>query len=1280
MPNPNAVSGRNSGDYHINNKFSVGNYGNIINTTNIAVTDGGARRENEKITEELDLSSEVKVEDKYDNTEIYNQIEAYKMFKEVNDNYYKELKSYYDKIPGIIISNYENKVFQENSEIAGKLNANIKSITNGKFDNYESFIEEYERVSSQQAQIDELIKQLEKEARLNSYRKIQESDDFKNFDYEKYSEERLYNNPIAYEELDIKFVNISAYSASPEITNKYKNAISEFFGEGYYEYLGLDVDYFKMFYYYCSKYGDDVGAKFLMQNKEIFNEATGLERTIDTYNEMGGKSTTAKLLNTHLEGISDGLINSVEGIEAWLSENPEKTSNYYEVLYTSTLISKGVYGDPKLYGLDYSVGQGVGNMLPSVLLSAVNPYLGSVYLATSAGGNTYRELRWSGEDLATARFKGLLAGASEVVTEKWLGALPFLSEVKVTGFKTWLTSMVREGSQEVLQDMITSVILGEGIDFDLEKMANTFVVSALTSGEMNLPCLIRGTANSIIHKEDIKNLSKDERQLLEKIADKFSEIKTPDGKIKLDPNLVMEYLLEHPDATVEGLIQNAALRDNGAKPLDVNVDDRSIEKKETFASQMLNKLKDESGYFAFHVKKDNNIQTSNATNVDTQSSGNVSQNIINSISYVMQDIDNKYGKGTANQALRNYILGKGDLSIFPLKFQNAVTNMDHNSLVNIYNRVVTNYSVTGNYLDHIYSINRENYNNMIYNMESRGVGVDSDLRSFLGRNLSSEELAEFKGVLAKWFGADAGNIMRSIVSVINTNNTDVDNYFKRNQPLINNKPTNQGYTIDKAVFNDLVVKAGGAGLLIDSILRPYLNRQITDMELSNIGAELKKYYGSDVNQVMNQLLRYGVSPTNKAFIADSVNQRIMSNVSYAIQQIENKYASVYGKGYGIKALLAFVDPSNSYYGDNRLITADGNARNIISQYSIGDVRNALINLGYLKRRTTSDFFHLRGNAKDFTFGADQGGIEKLCIFRKHGKEYSFREALKMKNEAIQNGNPAPQFQSMSVSPVEYNSLFKSLVDEGFSSRAATIIMSSLNDAGACSYATVINEIFSYFNCREEDFRRYFGYDMYITDKNGKTKFNSNKLLLDLYIFANKIQNGGTFINPDLTLNITEASSKIDMWGNNMLNAENQICLSTSGGKKTNIIDAFLKTKGLNYANVKTFNYYNYGASIDFNSAIAETMKAIDLGMGVGLDIFVDKINHIPIKMESVNPSIYSSTNTNTWGEGGGHSVFITGYDANYFYVSSWGEEYKISFSDLQKSGKFVINISQIYHN
>ena len=397
----------------------------------------------------------------------------------------------------------------------------------------------------------------------------------------------------------------------------------------------------------------------------------------------------------------------------------------------------------------------------------------------------------------------------------------------------------------------------------------------------------------------------------------------------------------------------------------------------------------------------------------------------------------------------------------------------------------------------------------------------------------------------------------------------------------------------------------------------------------------------------------------------------------------------HGQGSAINVLYNYLYSE----GDITDLSRAGGFRQLVASLSRSELENYFINIieiynkTYSYRRDTSTFFHKYGNSKDGTFGGNQGGISSLCKYYINGVEYTYWEAMNICNQAIANGQPIPIISKKGTP--EYFYLRQKLTSLGFSESDASIIMSTVDDVGACSYATVVNEIFASFIGREAEFEKCFGYPMFNTNPDGTKVLNTNELLLDIYVYANKTSNGGYLINDNNTLNrYAMSDSRYDVFGRQMLDAKNQIYMSTSLGKNTSVINDFLNSKGIKYTNIKNYDYYNNKgiSNFDFNNMISDVKNSFNSGKLVSLDIFTDVYSGNLINMISMDPNNYYSDSTNAWiykdetGKivGGGHSIFITGIGTDCFYVSSWGKEFKIPFSDLQNGGKFVINISEIY--
>ena len=385
-------------------------------------------------------------------------------------------------------------------------------------------------------------------------------------------------------------------------------------------------------------------------------------------------------------------------------------------------------------------------------------------------------------------------------------------------------------------------------------------------------------------------------------------------------------------------------------------------------------------------------------------------------------------------------------------------------------------------------------------------------------------------------------------------------------------------------------------------------------------------------------------------------------------------------------------------GDIRLITSSDGCRNFVdsfdtdfvsyylkNRYNI-DISSNSANIKNVQRQPLKNpthessstklhnFFKNSGNSLDSTYGSDQGGISKLCKYYLGGKEYSYKKAMQIVNEAKKNGQPLPRFSKSSS--LEYDYLKKKIVSKGFTDTQASVILSSINDLGACSYIGKENTIFYKFANNPSFFEKKFGFSMYKIDSSGKKVLNSNELLLDLYLFANDTANGGKLFskNYDNTYNILNSDTRIDVLGRYILDTKNQVFLSDTKGSNNDVLSKYMKSKGLKWDsyNILLNNPGKAISDIEFNSYIDAINSEIGRGKIAQLNIFRygEKIN-----MYSTNPKSYGNHSSLDFSSG--HAVSITGMDSEGFFVSSWGREYKILFNDLKSGGHFNIMIDDI---
>ena len=178
----------------------------------------------------------------------------------------------------------------------------------------------------------------------------------------------------------------------------------------------------------------------------------------------------------------------------------------------------------------------------------------------------------------------------------------------------------------------------------------------------------------------------------------------------------------------------------------------------------------------------------------------------------------------------------------------------------------------------------------------------------------------------------------------------------------------------------------------------------------------------------------------------------------------------------------------------------------------------------------------------------------------------------------------------------------------------------------------------------------------------------------MYVFANSTANGGNFFLPDHTINSNFLRyDDVDWAGRPMLDAENQMYMSQIG--KNDVVFNFLASKGIQYNSVvltENINSYQPYTDTQMNNIVNIVKSDIEKGIVVSLNICDKKPSAIlgDIELISTNPDSYASDSTSRY-DGGGHAVFITDVGIDCFYVSSYGREYKIMFSDLQ-NGRFSI--------
>ena len=440
--------------------------------------------------------------------------------------------------------------------------------------------------------------------------------------------------------------------------------------------------------------------------------------------------------------------------------------------------------------------------------------------------------------------------------------------------------------------------------------------------------------------------------------------------------------------------------------------------------------------------------------------------------------------------------------------------------------------------------------------------------------------------------------------------------------------------------------------------------------VGNFGGEFASKVLRDTDDTLVEAGRIGIRG-NEAVSAGSVE-----DIEYAILQHMNGTKCSFDEAIG-KLELAILDQN---YAN---ISNYGGARDFVKQYNFEELGAILDKIKY-SYKVDGTYMHTADNflenlvAGGDDFGVDQGGIYDLCRYKYNGKLYTYRGASDLINEAAKKHKPLPIFAELE-SP-GYASLRNKIKSQyGLTTGEASVLLLSVDDAGACTYAAVCNEIFDSFKNDEEAFEKAFGFPMYVQGKAGDV-LNSEELLADIYVKVNSSsqdsillkQNDGSY-----TLNRRKMSRKLDPMGRKMPDVDKyQTYLGTSRGQNVKAINEYLKDKGLTYSS-RTYDHFSKEFDLKDNDVVNLVKKVDDMrseGYEFSLAIYG---NGTDIRMVPYNRKLRIES-TKDFGTDSGHALYVAGTTKTGFIVSSWGNKYLVPFEDLQKRGsKWTLSMDSI---
>lgn len=485
----------------------------------------------------------------YEDTYLYNFVEYYNLYQERTAEINEYMNENYSDLQIFTYKDYvsaHNSLLTNKSEIEEAIKTTYNMMDSAQYD-YLVYLKEYAEYDYHEPTAEEI-------ADLDNFKSDGRSG--RTYDYEAYHKAHPNITPMTFIKM-VRDRNKGSGLSSDYIHINGIDNISEL--SDLIEAAEAYPDYAKAYDYIYTHDGPQAAKTYLEKCKYEINNVRGqlaAQEFLSTLYVSDGEGNEnleaiANALNITPEALLDGLDTFVEGgvftMEALLTalgimpENRVLSVQEYKKMYilqalmtqeqkaAAGLITyvdarhgKGKYvnNEPSIIDFTiqysggellkhiYTVGQGIGNMLPSMAISAVCPLAGSVAMGISAGGNAYHQAMVEGQSLASSIFYGIFTGSSEAISERILGGLPFLSDVNVNSLYTYFKAAGREGFQEMFQEIMDIsyqwTIMGkdppktekEWIEL-FEEIKWSGIYGAVTAGIMQMPSLV--TAAHSLH-------------------------------------------------------------------------------------------------------------------------------------------------------------------------------------------------------------------------------------------------------------------------------------------------------------------------------------------------------------------------------------------------------------------------------------------------------------------------------------------------------------------------------------------------------------------------------------------------------------------------------------------------------------------------------------------------------------------------------------------------------------------------------------------------------------
>ena len=228
--------------------------------------------------------------------------------------------------------------------------------------------------------------------------------------------------------------------------------------------------------------------------------ANNMTQKIDGFYENNDDATAYALTLAYLSGngLVDGLKTFATGIYYLFDADANVPPDQYKTMYLMQYL-KDRYDENKIAEIvstgSYEISSSIGNMIPSIGLNLLVPGSGLAAMGLSAAGNARKQGLQQGMSEGAAWVYGILSGTSEALLEKYLGAIPGLSNLgrfaEFGGIKGFLAKMASEGLEEsvqaILEPLFATIVTNGKIPFEVDwrEVAKSGIYGMITAGIMN---------------------------------------------------------------------------------------------------------------------------------------------------------------------------------------------------------------------------------------------------------------------------------------------------------------------------------------------------------------------------------------------------------------------------------------------------------------------------------------------------------------------------------------------------------------------------------------------------------------------------------------------------------------------------------------------------------------------------------------------------------------------------------------------------------------------------